>query len=183
MRTSHHAPVTDLVLPDPCLVLLVGAAGSGKSTFAACWFAPAEILSSDAYRERISGDAADQGATGAAFAALHRDLRARLRAGRTTLVDATNLGRHARRPVLRAASEAGVPVVAIVLDLPEDLVLARNRSRGRVVPDDAVRRQLAALRTMLSAGHLAAEGLEQIVVLRDPGAVDALAVRRTARPD
>jgi protein phosphatase len=179
----HDAPVTTLVLPDPCLVLLVGAAGSGKSTLAARLFAPDEVLSSDAYRERMSGDAGDQGATGAAFRALHRDLGARLRSGRTAVVDATSVQRHARRPLVQMAREAAaVPVVAIVLDLPEDLVLARNAARTRVVPQDAVRRQLAALRKALTPGRLEAEGFAQVVVLGSPAEVAALELNRARRP-
>jgi protein phosphatase len=174
--------VTVLVLPEPCVVLLVGAAGSGKSTLAARLFAPEEVLASDAYRERIAGHAADQGATGPAFAALHRDLAARLRTGRTSVVDATNLQRHARRPVLRAARASGTPVVAIVLDLPREVVLARNGARDRVVPDDAVRRQLAALRDALAPQGLPAEGLAEVIVLRDVASVEALAVSRPPRP-
>jgi protein phosphatase len=182
VRTSHHAPVTHLVLPDPCLVLLVGVAGSGKSTLAARLFAPDVVLSSDAYRERLSADAADQGATGAAFAALHRDLRARLMHGRTTVVDATNVQPRARHPLVRMARETGVPVVAIVLDLPEELVLARNAARDRVVPEDAVRRQLAALRKALAPGGLEVEGYAQVVVVRSPAEVAALTVSRSRRP-
>ena len=57
-----------VVLPDPSLVLLVGAAGSGKSTFAARHFGADEVLSSDAMRARLSGDEADQRVSRAAFA-------------------------------------------------------------------------------------------------------------------
>ena len=57
------APATPLSIPDPSLVVLIGAAGSGKSTFAARHFAPGEVLSSDAYRALIAGDPADQRAT------------------------------------------------------------------------------------------------------------------------
>jgi protein phosphatase len=173
-----------IVLPDPCLVLLLGAAGSGKSTLAARLFAPGEVVSSDAYRERISGDAADQGATGAAFAALHKELQARLARGETTVVDATNVLQHARRPLLQVARATRTPVVAIVLDLPEALVLERNRARARVVPEDAVRRQLAALRRALDrpADGLAAEGCAQVIVVRSPAEVAALAVSRSRRP-
>ena len=88
--------MVDLVIPDPCLVVLVAAAGAGKSTFAARHFDPAEILSSDAYRARIAGDEADQRATRAAFEQLHRDLEQRLADRRLTVVDATNVERSAR---------------------------------------------------------------------------------------
>ncbi len=177
--------MSTLVLPDPCLVLLVGAAGSGKSTLAARLFSADEVFSSDAYRERLSGDAADQGATGAAFRALHRDVRARLRSRRTAVVDATSIQRHARRPLIGMAREVGAPVVAIVLDLPEDLVLARNRARARVVPEDAVRRQLATLRKEIGLDGregIDAEGYAQVIVLRSPAAVTGLTVSRPPRP-
>ena len=99
-------------LPDPCLVVLMGAAGVGKSTFASRHFGAEEILSSDAYRGLVSGDPTDQRATGPAFAALHRALRERLRAGRLTVVDATNVTVRARAALLREAKGAGVPAVA-----------------------------------------------------------------------
>ena len=49
-----------VAIPDPSLVVLIGAAGSGKSTFAARQFEPFEILSSDGYRALVAGDEADQ---------------------------------------------------------------------------------------------------------------------------
>jgi len=168
-----------IVLPDPCLVVLVGAAGSGKSTFAARHFAPSEVLSSDAFRERVSGDAADQAATGAAFAALHGALSRRLQDGLLTVVDATSVQAHARRQLLRRAAEAGVPAVAVVLDLPGAVVLARNASRpDRVVPEAAIRRQLAELDRTLRAGRLETEGFASVVRLAGVAAVDAARVVR-----
>ena len=38
----------NLTIPEFCLVVLMGASGSGKSTFARTHFAPTEVLSSDA---------------------------------------------------------------------------------------------------------------------------------------
>src|SRR3954467_11867255 len=129
----------EIHLPDPCLVALVGAAGAGKSTFAARHFAPDEVLSSDAYRGYVAGDPADQRATRIAFAALHRALASRLRRRMLSVVDATSVRPAARAALLRLAAAEHVTAVAIVLDLPPELVLARNRVRiTGVVPETAV---------------------------------------------
>jgi predicted kinase len=155
-----------ILLPDPCLVVLVGAAGAGKSTFAAHHFQAADVLASDAYRERIAGDAADQRATGPAFAALHRDTRRRLAAGRLTVVDATNVTARARAALVRVAAEAGVPAVAIVLAPPLEVVLGRNAGRqSRVVPEAVVLRHVDELGRALGGTGLAAEGFAAVVVL------------------
>ena len=132
--------------PD-ALVLLVGTAGSGKSTFAARHFAPGEVLSSDALRALVAGDPADQSASRAAFARLHATLERRLLAGQLTVVDATNVQAWARRRVIAAGLRHARPVVAIVLALPLEVALLRNagRSAGRV-PAAVVRRQDALLR-------------------------------------
>jgi protein phosphatase len=171
-------------LPDPCLVVLAGAAGAGKSTFAAAHFAPGEVLSSDAYRGRIAGDPTDQRATGAAFAALHRELRRRLADRRLTVVDATSVQRGARSALLRDAAMAWIPAIAIVLDLPPDIVLARNAQRpgARAVPEDVVRRQHEELRRALQGGGLEREGFALVMRLRDPAVVDAVRIERGPAP-
>ena len=46
-------------LPDPALVVLVGAAGSGKSHWAASRYRTAEVVSSDALREVVGSGPAD----------------------------------------------------------------------------------------------------------------------------
>ncbi|MES2209967.1 MAG: AAA family ATPase [Chloroflexota bacterium] len=141
--------MADLVVPPGSLIALIGPAGSGKSTLAAASVPAKAILSSDAFRARIGSGEADQSVTGAAFAALHRALDRRLSAGTTTVVDATNLTAPARAALLGLARRHGATPVAIVLDLPPDLVIARNAGRvGRVVPEPAVRRQLAMLRAI-----------------------------------
>jgi protein phosphatase len=171
----HHRVVPVVVIRDPSLVVLVGAAGSGKSTLAGRHFAEGEVLSSDAYRERISGDAGDQSATRPAFAALQRDARRRLRAGLLTVVDATSVEAHARKALLRIAREAGVPATAIVLDLPARVVLARNAGRaGRRVETAVVRHHLGVLRRALDSGRIRDEPWARLVVLRHPGELDQL---------
>ena len=54
-------------IPDFALVVLIGASGSGKSTFAAKHFLPTEIISSDYCRGLVSDDETDQSISADAF--------------------------------------------------------------------------------------------------------------------
>jgi protein phosphatase len=177
--------VPEIVLPDPSLVVLIGAAGAGKSTFAARHFAPDEVLSSDAFRRIVSGDEANQAATKAAFAVLHETLERRLANGQMAVVDATSVEPSSRRALLARALAAGIPASAIVLDLPAATVIARNAARpARVVDMTVVRRQMHRLRVSLDGPHPALwrEGFAQIVVLHDPAEADLVRIRRVRLP-
>ena len=171
--------MAELVVPDPSLVALVGAAGAGKSTFAHRHFAPDEVLASDVLRELVAGDAADQAATRPAFGILHRSLARRLSARRLTVVDATNVQRHARRALLRRARAAGVPAVAIVLDLPPEVVLDRNAGRpGRVVDESIVRLHLAQLGAAIEGEGLVDEGFDVVYRIWSTAALDEVTIVR-----
>jgi protein phosphatase len=172
---------TDIDIEDPSLVVLIGAAGAGKSTFAARHFADEEVLSSDRYRRLVSGDEANQAATRAAFVRLHRDLETRLANGLLTVIDATSVQSHARRALLARAAAAGVRTIAIVLDLPPETVYARNAGRpARTVDFAVVTRQLAGVRASLDGpdAAIAEDGFDRVVILRDPAEVDAVRIRR-----
>jgi predicted kinase len=167
-----------LVLHDPSLVVLVGASGAGKSTLAARLFSPETILSSDSFRAAVSpaGDPGDQRVTRTAFSILHRELAKRMTAGRSTVIDATNVTAYARRSLVRRAVAAGVPAVAVVLALEPALVLGRNAPRdGRIVPSEVVGRHIRDLERSLRRG-LEPEGFTAIHVLRSAGDVDALEI-------
>jgi protein phosphatase len=166
-----------LRLPDPSLVVLIGAAGSGKSTLAARLFPADSILSSDALRALVSGDAADQRATRTAFSILHRQLERRMAVRQTTVIDATSVTAIARRGLVRRAAEQGIPAVAFVLDLDPETVLARNAGRlDRVVPEHVVRRHLAELERSLRPGGLDREGFAAIHRLRTTAEMDRLTI-------
>ena len=169
--------MTELTVPELSLVCLVGASGSGKSTFAREHFGRFEVLSSDFCRGLVSDDENDQSATAAAFDVLHHIAGKRLDTGRLTVVDATNVQADARRSLVALARAHDVLPVAIVLDLPERVCLDRNASRSdRTFSDHVVTRQRDQLRRSLK--HLGKEGFRKVHVLRGEQEVaDAVIVR------
>jgi len=168
----------DLEIPERSVVLLIGAAGAGKSTFARRHFPAEAILSSDTLREAIAGDAADQRRNGPVFAALHRSLERRLEAGRLAVIDATNVTSAARRDIRERALRTGTPVIAIVLDLPAEIVRAQNAARtGRQVPEAIVDRHLTSLAGTLARDALGFEGHQHIVILHSPAEVAGVRIR------
>lgn len=170
-----------IAIPDPSLIVLVGAAGAGKSTLAARLFEPDEIVSSDALRAVISGDEADQRVSGVAFRILHRTVARRLADRRLTVVDATNTVASVRGPLLARARAASIPVLAIVLDLDGEAVRIQNAGRSRVVDQEVIDRHLASVRQAVDGDLLALEGFDQVVVLRSPADAAALAIERAPR--
>lgn len=169
-----------LPIPELSLVLLAGPAGSGKSTFAKRHFGASEVVSSDECRAMVADDPGDQSATRDAFDLLHVIVEKRLRRGRLTVIDATNVLPEARRPLLVLAKRAHVPVVALVFDLPLDLCIARDAGRARSVGPAVVEKHQADLRRSLP--HLGREGYRSVHVFRRPDDVDASSLVRVPLP-
>ncbi|MFE7241041.1 polynucleotide kinase-phosphatase [Streptomyces sp. NPDC057580] len=160
-------PVTDL-----SLVVLIGASGSGKSTFARKHFKPTEIISSDFCRGLVADDENDQSASGDAFDILHYIAGKRLAAGRLTVVDATNVQAESRRQLVQLARTHDVLPIAIVLDLPEEVCQARNATRPdrAGMPRHVVQRHRRELRRSLRG--LEREGFRKVHILRTEEEVD-----------
>lgn len=140
----------DVAIPSDALVVLVGPSGAGKTTYARAHFAPTEVVSSDECRALVSDDETNQDATPAAFRVLHTIVRERLRLGRRTVVDATNVRADKRATLLKLARKLGRPSLAIVFEQSDATYLERNRARpDRSIPEDAVRAQIAKMRQTL----------------------------------
>lgn len=164
-------------LPDFALVALIGSSGSGKSTFARRHFLPTEILGSDHYRGVVCDDETSLEATGDAFDALHHLAALRLKNRRLTVIDATNVQPHARRPLLELARRGHAVPVAIVLDTPEKVCHERNRQRpDRDFGPHVVGRHARELRRSLPA--LKKEGWRYVFHL---DGVEAIENARIAR--
>jgi polynucleotide kinase-phosphatase len=169
--------VTELSIPELCLVVLVGVTGSGKSTFAAAHFKPTEVISSDYCRGLVADDQNDQSATPAAFEVLRFIAGKRLAAGRLTVIDATNVQPEARRDLVLLAREYDVLPVAIVLDLPEGLCAERNALRpDRDFGPHVIRRQRQQLRRHLKS--LPREGFRTVHTLHTPEEMAAATITR-----
>ncbi|MFY1674205.1 polynucleotide kinase-phosphatase [Plantactinospora sp. WMMB334] len=168
--------MSTLDIPELALVALVGVSGSGKSTFARRHFAATQVLSSDTFRAMVADDENDQSASADAFEVLHHVAGKRLRAGRLTVVDATNLQQHARAGLVAVAREHDVLPVAIVLDVPEPLCWERTRARPeRTFGRQVIGRMQRDLRR--SVGRLEREGFRRVHVLRGVEEIEAAEIR------
>jgi predicted kinase len=168
------SPRKRILIPPSALVLLIGAAGSGKSTFAERNFPPEAVLSSDRLRMAIAGTEADQRYNDAVFGQIHQLLDERLAEGELVVVDATNTEWAARSELIRIAQRHHRPATAIVLHLPLELCLERNAARARRVRPAAVGRQIAELAR--DVDRLDLEGLLPVYVLRSAEEVDRTTV-------
>ncbi|MBD0737247.1 polynucleotide kinase-phosphatase [Streptomyces sp. CBMA29] len=168
MTAPRTLPVTDL-----SLVVLIGATGSGKSTFAARHFKPTEVISSDFCRGLVSDDDNDQSASADAFDVLHYIAGKRLAAGRRTVVDATNVQSESRKQLIKLAREYDVLPIAVVLDVPEQVCVARNAERPdrASLPRHVVQRHQRELRRSLRG--LEREGFRKVHILRGTEEIDS----------
>src|ERR1700691_4205987 len=78
-------------IPDPAVVVLVGASGSGKSAWAAEHYLPREIVSSDQLRSIVGSGEHDLDASADAFALLDQIVTARAGRRLTTVIDTLGL--------------------------------------------------------------------------------------------
>jgi protein phosphatase len=166
-----------MIIPELSLVTLIGASGSGKSTFARTHFLPTEIISSDVCRGLVSDDETNQAATQDAFDVLHYIGGKRLNRGQLTVIDATNTQPADRKHLIQLAREHHCLPIAIVLNLPEDVCLDRNRARAdRQFGEHVVKRHVQNIRRSLKG--LQKEGFRQVYILNSLAQIAAVEIER-----
>ena len=168
---------TTITIPDFALVVLIGASGSGKSTFAKKHFLPTEIVSSDACRGLVDDDETSLEATGDAFALVHAIADTRLKRRRLTVIDATNVRKEDRAHLVAIAKRRHALSIAIVVNPGEDICHDRNALRpDRQFGPHVVRNHHAALRRGVNA--LDKEGFRYVYEYRSVDEIDAVEISR-----
>ena len=166
-----------LDIPDFALVVLIGASGSGKSTFAATHFAPTEVLSSDVARGWVSDDDTDQSVSADAFDLVRAVAEKRLKHRRLTVIDATNVRAADRKGWIEIARRWHALPVAIVVDPGISVCVERNKGRAdRPFGASVVQRMASEIRRGLRG--LQREGFRQVWTLNSEAEIEAAVVAR-----
>jgi alkanesulfonate monooxygenase SsuD/methylene tetrahydromethanopterin reductase-like flavin-dependent oxidoreductase (luciferase family)/predicted kinase len=154
-------------IPDPALVVLIGPAGAGKSTWAAERYRPPEVVSADHLRSVVGSGERDLEASADAFALLDQIVAARLRRGLTTVVDTLGQDPARRRGQRELARQAGLPAVVVLLSTSPAVCRQRNRARDQPVPVTVLDAQLRRMRSVIE--EVAAEGWDVVVHADEAG--------------
>ena len=126
----------------PTLTMLIGLAGSGKSTYAKklAEETNAIILSSDALREELFGSADDQNHNTEVFAELHKRCKDELLKLNNIIDDATNINQKKRIAFLKDLHGVDCYKKAIIMATPYELCVENNLKRDRRVPENVIKR-------------------------------------------
>ncbi len=164
-------------IPDFALVCLMGASGSGKSSFARKHFLETEIVSSDRCRALVSDDETDQSATGDAFDLLRHTVGLRLKRRKLTVVDATSVKREDRAQLVKLARQYHALPVALAFNVDPDISIERNKTReDRQFGAGVVLNHTRELRRGLRG--LQKEGFRQVQIFNSPEQMDAAEITR-----
>lgn len=126
-------------------IQMVGIPGSGKTEKAKVLANEhnALLLSSDAIREEILGDASDQTKNGDVFETMYKRTCEALDNGQSVVYDATNINHKRRRGLLQQLkAHYDVKAIAVVMATPIQMCIDRQLNRDRQVGKDVIWRMV-----------------------------------------
>lgn len=189
--TEKNEAQRTIPFPHGGIIVLVGPSNSGKTTLLRRLveegvLLETEMVSSDTYRTLVGDveyldwkgrprEEADilysdyQKLSGLAFEAMNTVVSMRSRLGKLTVVDATHLQPEYRRKYIDIAAEHDLPCVAWVLDVPEQTLLARDKTREQPRGRQRVKSQYSQFKRSLRG--LREEGFDFTYMLKEPEAV------------
>lgn len=147
-------------LSGPSLVVLVGPAGAGKTTWALDQFAPGEVVSSDRLRAQVGRGEWDQDASADAFGVLEEIVRLRVSRGLTTVIDSLGYDQKSRQRWATMARNADLESIAVVFDTPAAVCRQRNRLRRDPVPARVLSQQIKHRAAVVA--ELPSDGFDRI---------------------
>jgi predicted kinase len=146
MEKAGHRPQELIKLPRRTLLVLCGAAGSGKSTFAQRLVASHQhqglkvtsIVSSDHCRALVCDDETNQQVNRDSFDLFHYIIYKRMLQGRFTVADSTALQADARHRMLGLARRHNYYTCIFVFDIPLNICILQDQSRLRTVGEQVI---------------------------------------------
>lgn len=171
-----------LELPRRTLLVLCGAAGCGKSTFATNLITAyadlnlhtTSIVSSDYCRALICDDENNQLVSRDSFELFHFIIHKRMQQGVFTIADSTALKANARYPLLDLARRHRYATCLLIFDMPIAACIQQDQQRSRSVGAQVITYHYNLLRqTLLDAPR---EGWQQIHILHTQSTPVTLAI-------
>lgn len=150
------------------MVILIGAPGSGKSTFARKLLKQQNLrnnsyISNDKIAKEMFGVTTNRGnKDGEIFAEQDKRIAALLDAGEVAIVDATNVKPEARQRLIAIANKYDRPVTAFCFKRDIETLLMQNKGRQVEVPEAMVR-EYEDLMEQVNTEHLHDEGIELVI--------------------
>ena len=123
------------------LFILVGLPASGKTTFANIFNRSKDVvvLSSDAIREELFGDANDQSNNKLVFKTLHNRAKEALLDCKDVIYDATSLTKDIRANIIKEVGGEALAINCLFFDVSLKQCLRRNKKRDRKVPKKVIK--------------------------------------------
>ena len=124
----------------PTLYFLCGLPASGKTYYAynIASTKNATVIDSDEYRDKLFGDENCQDNNQKLFNAIHKDIKALLKDGKSVVYSATNLSSKRRKAFINELAKIPCEKKCVIMATPFEQCLENNSNRNRKVPEDAL---------------------------------------------